>query len=206
MHSVLAFDLKGRQAGLPPTEAEAIEVLEAQWFTQLCSSDAAIDYGRTMDEGKVLERMRTLYRFWRQHARIEDEIAGVEEELRVELPGIDLPLLGYVDLVVHTEVGDQVIDFKTSASRPWVDEVLSPLDLQKLAVTRGWEAAKSRQVASWAWIHLVKTKEPQVVPVQLPVQDEDRERDLRRLASVVNPTLRVMQAVLDGRLAPVTTR
>jgi CRISPR/Cas system-associated exonuclease Cas4 (RecB family) len=206
MHSVLAYDLKGRQVGLQPTEAEAVEFLEAAWFSELCSSDATVDFGRTMDEGKVLERMRNLYRFWRANARIEGEIVAVEEELRVELLGIDLPLLGYVDLVVHTDQGDQVIDFKTSASRPQIDEVLDPLDLQKLAMTRGWEAAKRRSVASWRWIHLVKTKDPQVVPVHLPVADEDQGGEIQRLASIVNPTLKAMEAVLAGNLLPVPTQ
>ena len=67
LHAVLAFDLRGRRVGLQPSESEAIEVLEATWFTELCSSDAHVDFGRTMDEGHVLERMRTLCRFWRAH-------------------------------------------------------------------------------------------------------------------------------------------
>jgi CRISPR/Cas system-associated exonuclease Cas4 (RecB family) len=206
LHAALAFDLKGRQAGLPPTEAESIEVLEAEWFNQLCSSDAPVDFGRTTDEGRVLDRMRALYRHWRGHSRLVGEVVAVEEELRVQFPGVDLPMLGYVDLVLRNDGADQVVDFKTSSSKPSHDELLDPLDLQKLAMTTGRRLKTDAPVARWTWSYLVKTKEPQLVDVSLELRDEDLKDDVRRLVGVVQPTIRRMQAILAGDELPVPTQ
>jgi len=101
---------------------------------------------------------------------------------------------------------DFVIDFKSTASKPSPDPLLDPLDLQKLALTRAWETATGRTVASWRWAHLVKTKTPSLVDVDLPVAIEHRGADLARLAAVVNPTIRAMDAVLSGALDPVPTQ
>lgn len=205
LHAALAFHLKGQMAEEVPPEADVLEVIEATWFAEECGSRAPIRYGR-LDQGQVLERLRKLYGHWRATAPVTASIVAVEQELRVALPGLDLPLLGYVDLVIEGDEGDLVIDFKTSASRPSIDDLHSRFDIQRLAMTRGWEQASGRPVAGWSWVNLIKTKEPQVVAVPLSVTEDQRSDDLTRLVAVVNPTLKSMAAVLDGVAVPVPTQ
>ncbi len=65
-----------------------------------------------------------------------DEIIAIEEKIHVQLPGLNLPLLGYLDVVLKTPSGIRVVDFKVTAAKPWIDPLLDPLDLQKIALTR----------------------------------------------------------------------
>lgn len=200
LHEVLAEDLRHRMAGVSFEEDEALALLEANYFMEDASGE--ITYGKH-DRESVMDRMQRLYLHWRAEYVPRGEIVAVEEELRVELPGIDLPMLGYVDVVMETDEGDIVQDWKVTASKPNRDHLLDPLDIQKIAMVRGWEASRSRPVCGWTWSHLVKTKAPQLVDYELPVSGCDRVPELERLASVVNPTIDVMRDVLAGRRRPV---
>jgi CRISPR/Cas system-associated exonuclease Cas4 (RecB family) len=203
LHEAIAEHLRSLRDGAEFPEEDAVALLRAAFFAQ--ETGAPIRYG-AKGRDEILARLETLFRRWRAEFRPDGEIVAVETELNVRLPGIDLPLLGYVDLVVRTKDGDQVIDFKSSAAKPSPDPLLDPLDLQKLALTRAWETATGRTVVSWKWAHLVKTKTPGLVDVELPVASEDRGADLARLAAVVNPTIRAMDAVLSGTIDPVPTQ
>ena len=203
VHAAIEQHLLGLRDGDGPSEAEGVELLRASYFGE--EAGGAIRYGQK-EHGEVLDRLSNLYIYWRRNLKLDGEIVSVEQEILVTLPGIDLPLRGYADLVMRTGSGDRVVDFKCTASKPSPDPLLDPLDLQKLAMTRGWESKSRRTVTSWRWQHLVKTKTPSVVDVDLPVAAEDREAELARLAAIVNPTLRLMDAVLAGKLDSVPTQ
>lgn len=203
LHEVVAEHLRRIRDGDELTEADAVALLRATFFSQ--EAGVPIRYGEKSRDD-VLARLEALFRHWRANFRPGGSVVAVEREIRAELPGIDLPLLAYVDLVVRSGAGDVVADFKVTASRPTGDPLLDPLDLQKLALTRAWEAVSGRAVVGWTWVHLVKTKAPALIDIDLEVTARHRADDLRRLAAVVNPTLRLMQAVLDGKLAPVPTQ
>ncbi len=200
LHEVLAEDMRHRKEGASFDEGDALDLLESVYF--LGEASGAITYGK-LDRDAVVDRLRGLYLHWRKTFVPRGRIVAIEEEIRVDLPGIDLPLLGYVDLVEETPSGDLVRDWKCTAAKPTRDDLLAPVDVQALAMTRGWEAFRSRPVAGWMWTHLVKTKTPQVVDYELPVSGCDRVPDLKRLAAVVQPTIDAMREVLEGRRRPV---
>lgn len=152
-----------------------------------------------------MERAVALYRHWAATFRPPGEIVTIEQEIRVELPGIDLPLVAYPDVVFATADGDIVMDHGVSAARPARDELHDRLDLQLLALVHGWQESTGRRVVGWRWQHLLKLKRPALFDVEVPIRPEERERDLRRLAHVVNPTIKIMRAVLEWRLDPPPT-
>jgi RecB family exonuclease len=203
IHAAIEQHLVGLRDSDVPSEEDGVELLRASYFGE--EAGGAIRYGQK-EHGEVLDRLSNLYVHWRRTLRLDGEIVAVEQEILVTLPGIDLPLRGYADLVMKTSSGDRVVDFKCTAAKPSPDPLLDPLDLQKLAMTRGWEAKSGRSVTSWRWEHLVKTKAPNVVDVDLPVSADERDTELTRLAAVVSPTLRLMDAVLAGKLQPVPTQ
>lgn len=203
IHAAIEHHLVGLRDGAVPTEEESLELLRASYFTE--EAGGAIRYGQK-DHDEILARLSTLFLHWRRTLKLDGEIIGVEQEILVALPGIDLPLRGYADLILKTSAGVQVTDFKCTAAKPSPDPLLDPLDIQKLAMTRGWEAQSGHTVTSWRWQHLVKTKAPNIVDVDLAVAAADREGDLARLAAVVGPTLRLMDAVLSGKLPAVPTQ
>ena len=203
LHEALAHHLRGLQQGELPADEEVLDLIEASFFAQEVSGD--VRFSRTDRDGS-LGRLGGLYRLWRGNFDPHGEVVAVEAEVRVQFPGVELPLLGFVDLVVRRPDGDAVIDFKVTASKPQADPLLDLVDLQKVAMTRGWEAQNATAVTSWTWSHLVKTKTPQLHDVYLPVAAEDRKGELQRLAAVVNPTVRHMQAILDGDAEPAPTQ
>lgn len=203
LHAALAFHLKAAQAGKTPDEPEVLELLDAVLFDQ--EMQGTVKWGQKTRE-EILDRLGGLYRLWRERFKPEGDILAVEQEVRAHLPGIDLPLLGYADLVLKSDKGLTVIDFKTSSSKPYGNSLFDPIDLQKLAMTRGLESATGEPVVKWAWQHLVKTKVPQFVDDPWEIRAEDRDGDLAKLRSIVNPTIAAMRLVEEGKLAPVPTQ
>ncbi len=131
------------------------------------------------------------------------ETVAVEEELRFEFPRIQRSLLGHFDLVEATPDGDLVRDWKSSANKPKRDDLLVPLDLQRIAMVRRWKASWLRPVPGWTWSHLVKAKTPGLVDYQLPMSERDRVPELERLSAVVQPTIGAMRYVLNAPRGPV---
>ena len=203
MHEVLAHHLRGMKDGKTSTEEESIEILEGAMLGQ--ELEGEVVYGGKKGRDDILERLKALFRHWRANLKIEGTVAAVEEEIRVRLPGIPLDLYGFADLIVDTGKGFEVIDHKISASKRAWDDLLDPFDLQKLAMTRGYEAATGQTVTSWAWSTLTKTKAPAVHRDTLEVRAEDRGQELSRLAAIVNPSIALMAAVEQGTLPPVPT-
>jgi hypothetical protein len=203
LHEAIAETLRALRQGAAFPEEDAVALLRATFFAH--ETGVPIRYGEKSRED-VLSRLEALYRHWRATFQPGGEIVAVEEEVRAEFEGVDLPMVGYVDLVVRTSEGDRVVDFKVTAAKPTPDPLLDRVDLQKLALTRAWEIQSGKTVTSWRWSHLVKTKAPACVDLHLPVAENDREGDLARLAVTVNSTLRVMDAVIAGKIEPVPTQ
>jgi len=204
MHEALAYHLRGMKDGATPSEDESIEILEGAMLGQ--ELEGEVVYSEKKDRAAILERMKALFRHWRSTLKVDGTVAAVEEELRVRLPGTDLPMLGFVDLVVEKDGALEVVDHKVSASRRQADELLDYHDIQKVSYTRAIELAMNRPVTSWRWSVLTKTVKPAVQEDRLEVRSEDRLPELRRLAAVVNPTVRAMEDILAGRAQPVPTQ
>lgn len=202
VHETLAHHLRQVQAGKTPDVEEGVALLRGAIFAE--TAGPAVRWGAVGEEDSV-ERAVALYRHWAANFTPPGEVVAVERELRVELPGIDLPLLAYPDVVFATPAGDIVLDHKVSAARPHRDELHDRLDLQLLALVHAWQEETGRHVVAWRWQHLLKLKSPALFDVEVPIRAEERERDLRRLAQVVNPTIRMMRAVLEGQLDPPPT-
>jgi RecB family exonuclease len=205
MHEVLAHHLRGMKDGKTPPEEESIDVLEGAMLGQ--ELEGEIVYSEKKGREAILDRLKALFRHWRATLKVDGTVAAVEEELRVRLPGTDLPMLGFVDLVIDRgEKGLEVVDHKVSASRRQPDALLDSYDLQRVAYVRGIEMTMNRPVTGWRWSVLTKTVKPAVQEDRLEVQSEDRLPELRRLASVVNQSVAMMKDILAGRSQPVPTQ
>jgi hypothetical protein len=200
VHAGIEAHLKALQAKQELPVEETVELLDAVLFEEEMKGE--VRYGKkTRDE--VLERLVGLFSEWVKVFKVEGEIVAVESEVRALLPGFDLPLLGYADLIVRSENGLVVTDFKTTASKPYGDDLFDPLDLQRLAMTHGVVSVTGEPVVGWRWVHLVKTVKPQVIDDPWAVRAEDRETELARLRAIVNPSIRAMRDVEEGRTQPV---
>lgn len=199
-HAGIEAHLKALQSEQELPVEETVELLDAVLFEEEMKGE--VRYGKKTRE-EVLDRLVGLFREWVKVFKLEGEIVSVESEVRALLPGLDLPLLGYTDLIVRTERGLVVVDFKTTASRPQIDDLFSPLDLQRLAMVHGVQSITGERVVQWKLVHLVKTKVPQVIDDPWEVRVEDRENELGRLRAIVNGSIAQMMAVEEGRALPV---
>ena len=111
--------------GATPGEEECFEVLEGAMLGQ--ELEGEVVYSEKKGREEILDRLKALFRHWRSNLKIEGTVAAVEEEVRVRLPGTTLPMLGFVDLVIDTGKGLEVVDHKVSASRRQADELREPL-------------------------------------------------------------------------------
>lgn len=114
--------------------------------------------------------------------------------------------MGNPDVVFETLAGDIVLDHRVSAARPARDEFHDRLDLQLLALVHGWKESTGRRVVGWRWQHLLKLKSPALFDIEVPIRPEERGPNPRRLAQVVNLSIRMLKAVLDGGLEPPPRR
>lgn len=203
VHETLAHHLRQVRAGKTPDVEEGVALLRAAIFAETAGPSVRWN---AAGEDDAIERAVALYRHWAATFEPPGEIVAIEQELRVQLPGLDLPVVAYPDVIFRTAAGDIVMDHKVSAARPARDELHDRLDLQLLTLVHAWREKTGRRVVAWWWQHLLKLKSPALFDVEVPIRPEERERDLCRLAQIVNPTIKMMMAVLDGRLeAPPTT-
>lgn len=92
-----------------------------------------------------------------QVARFDDGRARIEEKVELRVPGVPLPIVGYIDI----QTADQVPgDFKTSA-RSWTQD-RAQNETQSLFYLAALNQA-GRTVPNWKFRHyvIVKTKTPQ---------------------------------------------
>ncbi len=202
VHETLAHHLRQVQAGNAPDVDGGVALLRGAIFAETAGPSVRWN---AAGEDDAVERAVALYRHWAATFTPPGEIVAIEKELRVELPGIDLPLVAYPDVVFATADGDIVMDHKVSAARPARDELHDRLDLQLLALVHAWQETTGRRVIAWKWQHLLKLKSPALFDVEVPIRPAERERDLRRLAQIVNPSIKMMTAILERRLEPPPT-
>lgn len=111
---------------------------------------AAGDYIDDQHEGaeEAEQAVRLVETFVRQAPPIEP--VALEERIEVDLPGCDVPLVGYIDCVT----ADSIIEFKTAAR-----SVNKPTGVWKV---QAWlyQAAYARDMR---WMVLVKNKEPKLL-------------------------------------------
>ena len=121
-----------------------------------------------------------------------DESPPLAVEATLEVPLVDpvtgedlgIPLLGIADLVLPSERGPLIIDFKTAAKATAPTDLVHEIQLGCYAYL--FRQLTGEQEAGLQIRSLVKTKRPQVVVHQFPAR---QERHLRRLFDVIREYL-----------------
>ncbi len=110
---------------------------------------------------------------------LSQQIQGIDKKVKLELPGIVLPVVGYVDLITE----NAVIDFKTS-KRKW-SQVQADKSLQPTFYLAALNQIGTVQLpAKFTYIILTKTKVPQVQIIETERTAQDVFRLFDLIASV----------------------
>ncbi len=96
---------------------------------------------------------------------LSQSIQGIDKKVKLELPGIDVPIIGYVDLIVEDDFYFIPIDFKTS-KRKW-SQTQADKSLQPTFYLAALNQSGMIQLpATFKYIILTKTKVPQVQVIE----------------------------------------
>jgi len=116
----------------------------------------------------------------------DEKPEAVEVSVEADLGEHGLPsLVGIIDLV---RSGGRIVDFKTSGKTPDLEQTAHLYDVQLSAYGVLYREATGKTEAGLELHHLVKTKNPKVVVLQLPPIDDVQEHRLYH----------VMESYADG--------
>lgn len=166
MHTAIEEQVRARTLNMPLPEFH--DSWANAWTQALEKDHASIDWGNDTPEQTYNEGVRMFSHpdVWNMvgnlRARVDDQGPMIERKITLNVPGVPLPVIGYIDLVA----GDGVpCDIKTS-SRAWSSGQAED-SLQTLFYLAGLNQAGVHD-HNWRFRHLVlvKTKTPQAQVIE----------------------------------------
>jgi len=133
--------------------------LRFQW---ICASGEDVRYKKGEDYQCLVEKGKSLIKCFSENLPEEDaRVLFVEEAFSIDLPGVELPVVGAMDLVLETDDSLIVVDHKTAArAYSNVDiDLMEQLTLYKMAIAELYPNDKEVLLRLDV---LVKTKEPRL--------------------------------------------
>ena len=193
MHEALSVQARAAQKGKLLPAKDLLDSF-AMFFKANCEAAENLVFKREEtydDQLDLASRMfDAISKEWVDYYNIK----SVAEPFRVEIPGVSLPLVGELDMVVEEgtpfdEKDDQphpvVVDFKT-ASRSWTDSQPHRA-LQATVYSYGY-SEKHGVTPSFRYDVLTKTKQPKVQHLRT-VRDADSFARLEKLVTVADKAI-----------------
>ena len=159
MHSAIEWLHKERLEGRDITVDELVKMFAADWYSQKLGIEIRIKDGESEDE--LAQRAKTLLGLY--YEKGPKNATHTELPFRVSLVDVstgevlDVPLIGYIDLVEGDEILDEI---KTSASAMDIESL--DTQFQLLAYAYAFEVTFKRSPKAIKLIDLVKTKKPRI--------------------------------------------
>jgi len=180
VHAGLEHYFAGKlHTGEGPPVNRVLDVFDAAFEAERPEADwGEDDPGRAKDDGAALLRLH--------HAEVGPRLvpAAVERRVEVPLPGVGVPLLGFIDL----ETADGlIVDHKTVSRTP--PEEKAQGDLQLSAYALAYRYAHGKLPAGVRLDFLVRNKTPKIVTRAASRAEADLER-FKRLAARVAAAIR----------------
>ena len=173
----------------PETIAAAFE----KSFMDLERDDGPVDFDDDAEREKNrLDGLRVVAAYLDSPEAMKEKPRAVEVKLKEEIPGLSVPLVGAMDLVM----GDFTpVDFKSAAAKPDPQNAAFDHEIQLVSYQLLLEAI-GESPPSLDLVFLVKTKTPQVIRVQSPPADSHRKRRVTALLETA------VQGIAEGRHHP----
>ena len=186
IHKVLADynqeKLIGNHMGL-----EDLTELFRKYWTEAVESTDNIKYSKGKSFESLLNQGKELLRTYMSQApRDQYEVLAIEEPFHFTVDGIDMPIIGVMDIVERDENNTVIIsDYKTVGTSTTINEVDSNFQL-----TVYYMAAKRNGYANREIVLkldcLVKTKTPRFEQVYTSRNSDDEHRAVKKIQSVYN--------------------
>ncbi len=156
IHAALQAFNKARWRGGDTSEAAVVAAFE----TAHAQPEGEVQWGEDDPEEMRAKGESLLRAFLAADVHAGVKPMGVEVQVRAELPGVALPILGVLDLVT---VGRRVVDYKTCAAAP--DLAVEPWlhEIQTTAYALLVEHTTEAPSTGTDLVFLVKTKSPKIL-------------------------------------------
>ncbi len=174
----------GRWRGQQPDKEALKEDFLAEWAASQTDHPVSWD----ADEEAEQKKAWNLVEMYLQETPIPtaEKPEAVEVRVEADLAKHGLPsLVGVIDLV---RPGGCIVDFKTTASSPQVEQAIHRNESQLTAYGILYEEATGKKESGFQLHHLVKTKAPKLVVVETPPTSEHQKTKL----------FRAMESYVDG--------
>ncbi len=205
VHSAIEWLHKERLSGREVSLEEVHKIFSVDWYSQRVGMEIRFKEEETEkaleDKGKAL---LTLY-----YHEGPKEVTATEDPFKVPLADLatgevlDIPLIGYMDLV---ECADTIDEVKTSASTMDIESL--DTQFQLLAYDYGFQMKYRREPKGFKIVNLVKTKKPkiEVREIERPSRDhrwffhtaKEYIRGIREGIFAPNPSFRCKECEYAG--------
>lgn len=184
IHRTLENYYTHRKAGNSVKLHDVLECFEALWNTQVNNTDK-IQFSPDKDPHSYLIEGKELLSVWYdKHPENDFKVIGVEEGFVFHVPEIDIPVIGYIDLLEQDESGAIIVtDFKTTARAFGRDEI--DKNMQMLIYQMFMEAAGygDREILLRLDC-LIKTRTPKFESYYTTRTKDDEQRIIRKTQTV----------------------
>jgi hypothetical protein len=194
VHALLENYYRHRQLGISVGMAELRSHMEAIWPESLAEEGPSLD-GPSEEQALKEQAFGLVEAYLREFIKETAHVLAVESVMEAPLAhpetGEDfgIPLVGITDLILETDEGPVVVDFKTTARAASAPDITHEIQLTAYAYL--FRAVFRRDESSLEIRSLVKTKTPQVQTHRYPPRER---KDFRRLAAAIEAYLDDLQA------------
>jgi putative RecB family exonuclease len=186
IHLVLAEFYNQRKIGNKLLLKAIHESFEASW-RELAEDNPDIQYSEGKDFETLLREGKELLTTWyNKLPENEFNVIGVEESFILTLPDLNIPIIGYIDLLEEDESGTLIItDFKTSGRSYSNDETDKNLQLTIYQIAVKANGFRDREILL-KFDCLIKTKTPKFEQFYTSRTETEEKRAIKKIQEVWN--------------------
>ena len=184
VHAMLQEWSKQRWLGKPADSAILLSHFNEHWQLSLRDAPVSFDAGEEETERNKAWALVEMY-LRETPIPVDEKPMGVEVSVETDLSEHGLPnLRGIIDLV---RSNGEIVDFKTSATTPNVEQVLHRNLLQLTIYGLLYREATGEKEKGFELHHLVKTKTPKLVVTRhAPITEKQKDNLFRSIESFVD--------------------
>ena len=163
VHETLSCIYEHLQEGNALSPEDSAEAFASAWEIYVKTADSQVVYSGKDSYDGLLARGRALIEHFVQEINPDEDVISVDQRFLAPLVSTDgsvleMPLLGYFDLVVERDGVPVICDFKT-ASRRYTDHKIDN-DLQSVGYGYAGSMLFDQNEVTFEWRVLLKTKAP----------------------------------------------
>lgn len=184
IHKTIEHVQMNRLSGDKTSIQEAAQFFEKRW-REAAEGNENIKYGKGETFNSLLNQGRKLMEVYiNSLPETGYEVLALEEPFKLKLEGVDIPIIGVMDMVEEDESGTIVItDHKTAAKAYSTDEVDKNFQLTVYHMAARKNGYAGREIVM-KFDCLIKTKSPRFEQFYTVRSEDSEHRAVKKIASV----------------------